>query len=54
MIVRDGHTIVPERRSVLRRGDDVLIVTPHQVRDATVKRLRVVSAHGRLGRWLEE
>jgi len=54
MIVRDGRTIVPERRSVLRRGDDVLIVTPHQVRDATVKRLRVVSAHGRLGRWLEE
>jgi cell volume regulation protein A len=54
MIVRDGSTIVPERRSVLRRGDDVLIVTPHQVRDATVKRLRVVSAHGRLGRWLEE
>jgi cell volume regulation protein A len=52
MIVRDGRTIVPERRSVLKRGDDVLIVTPHALREATVRRLRTVSAHGRLGRWL--
>jgi potassium/hydrogen antiporter len=54
MVVRDGHTIVPERRTVLRRGDDVLIVTPHGLREPTVDRLRIVSAHGRLGRWLED
>ncbi len=54
MVVRDGHTIVPERRTVLRRGDDVLIVTPHGLREPTVKRLRTVSEHGRLGRWLGE
>jgi cell volume regulation protein A len=52
MVVRDGHAIVPERRTVLRRGDDVLIVTPHGLREPTVNRLRTVSAHGRLGRWL--
>jgi cell volume regulation protein A len=52
MIVRDGQAIVPERRTVLRRGDDVLVVTPRQLREPTVRRLRVVSAHGRLGRWL--
>jgi len=54
MVVRDGHAIVPERRTVLRHGDDVLIVTPHGLRESTVRRLRTVSAHGRLGRWLGE
>jgi potassium/hydrogen antiporter len=54
MVVRDGHAIVPERRTVLRHGDDVLIVTPHGLREPTVRRLRTVSAHGRLGRWLGE
>jgi cell volume regulation protein A len=53
MVVRDGRTIVPERRTVLRRGDDLLVVTPRILRERTVQRLRVVSAHGRLGRWLD-
>ena len=30
LIVRDGKTLVPERRTVLRRGDDVLVVTATQ------------------------
>jgi len=54
MVVRDGQAIVPERRTVLRRGDDILIVTPHGLREPTVTRLRTVSEHGRLGRWLDE
>jgi potassium/hydrogen antiporter len=54
MVVRDGRTIVPDRRTVLRRGDDVLVVTPRVLREPTVQRLRTVSAHGRLGRWLDE
>jgi cell volume regulation protein A len=54
MVVRDGHAIVPERRTVLRRGDDLLVVTPRGQRERTVQRLRTVSAHGRLGRWLDE
>jgi potassium/hydrogen antiporter len=52
MVVRDGKAIVPERRTVLRRGDDLLVVTPRGLREPTVQRLRTVSAHGRLGRWL--
>jgi cell volume regulation protein A len=54
MVVREGHAIVPERRTVLRRGDDLLIVTPRGQRERTVQRLRTVSAHGRLGRWLDQ
>jgi cell volume regulation protein A len=53
MVVRDGRAIVPERRTVLRHGDDILVVTPRSLRESTVQRLRTVSAHGRLGRWLE-
>jgi cell volume regulation protein A len=52
LVVRDGHAIVPDRRTVLRRGDDLLVVTPRGLRESTVVRLRTVSAHGRLGRWL--
>jgi len=52
MVVRDGKAIVPDRRTVLRRGDDLLVVTPRGLREPTVQRLRTVSAHGRLGRWL--
>jgi potassium/hydrogen antiporter len=54
MVVRAGRAIVPERRTVLRRGDDLLVVTPRRLREPTVRRLRTVSAHGRLGRWLGE
>ncbi len=53
MVVRDGQAIVPDRRTVLRRGDDLLVVTPRGLREPTVQRLRTVSAHGRLGHWLD-
>ena len=52
LIVREGHILVPEARTVLRHGDDVLVVTPRRVREATEERLRAVSLHGRLARWL--
>ena len=52
LIVRDGRTLVPERRTVLRRGDDVLVVTPRKDREATERRLRAVSLGGRLAQWL--
>ncbi len=51
LIVREGKTLVPERRTVLRRGDDVLVVTPRKDRVATEKRLRAVSVGGRLAQW---
>ena len=52
LVVRDGESRVPELRTVLRRGDDVLVVTPRKVRDATERRLREVSRGGRLAQWL--
>lgn len=54
MIVRDGQAMVPERRTVLRHGDDLLVVTPRKLREATEQRLRQVSAGGRLAQWLGE
>ncbi len=52
MIVRDGETLVPERRTVLKHGDDLVVVTPHRQRERTEERLRQVSARGRLAQWL--
>lgn len=52
MIVRDGSTVVPETRTVLRHGDDLLVVTPRRLREQTQARLREVSHSGRLARWL--
>jgi cell volume regulation protein A len=52
MVIREGETIVPERRTVLRHGDDLLVVTPRRVREQTERRLRQVSDGGRLAQWL--
>jgi cell volume regulation protein A len=53
LVVREGHTEVPSERTVLRRGDDLLVVTPRRLREQTEDRLRVVSLRGRLAHWLE-
>ena len=52
MVIRDGQTLVPERRTVLRHGDDLLVVTPRKLRVQTEARLRQVSERGRLAQWL--
>jgi cell volume regulation protein A len=52
LVIREGETLVPERRTVLRRGDEVLVVTPRKHRLATEERLRAVSLGGRLAQWL--
>ncbi len=52
LVVRDGQTRVPDDRTVLRRGDDLLVVTPRRSREATEQRLRAVSRSGRLAHWL--
>ncbi len=54
LLVRDGHTLVPDQRTVLRRGDDMLVVTPRKCREETEQRLRSVSRRGRLADWLGE
>jgi cell volume regulation protein A len=52
LVIRDGESIVPERRFVLRRGDELLVVTPRKQRLHTEQRLRAVSLGGRLAQWL--
>lgn len=54
LIVRDGATLVPERTTALRRGDDLLVVTPRASRGAAEERLNMISLHGRLARWSRE
>ncbi|WP_232679995.1 potassium/proton antiporter [Nocardioides sp. R-C-SC26] len=54
MVIRDGHAVVPEKRTVLRHGDDLLVVTPRAVRERTEQRLRQVSKRGRLAQWLKD
>jgi cell volume regulation protein A len=52
LVVREGESLVPETRTVLRRGDDLLVVTPRRLRQQTEERLRAVSLKGRLAHWL--
>jgi len=51
LVVRDGTSFVPGDRTVLRRGDQLLVVTTSAVRDQTESRLRAVSRGGRLALW---
>jgi cell volume regulation protein A len=52
LVVRDGRAFVPEPTAVLLHGDTLLVVTTREVRAATEERLQVVSAGGRLARFL--
>src|SRR3954452_2181716 len=52
LVVRDNATFVPALRTVLRHGDELLVVTPRKVRESTERRLRAVSREGRLAQWL--
>lgn len=52
LVIRGDQTLVPERRTVLRSGDNLLIVTPRKQREQTERRLRQVSRGGRLAQWL--
>jgi cell volume regulation protein A len=54
LVVRGGQAQVPEPRTVLRQGDDLIVVTPRKDREATERRLRQVSSGGRLAQWLGE
>jgi cell volume regulation protein A len=51
LVVRDGTTLVPQQRTVLRRGDELLVVTTRKSREQTEQRLRAVSVGGRLAQW---
>ena len=51
LVVRDGEGFVPGARTVLHRGDQLLVVTTSTARRATESRLRAVSRGGRLAVW---
>ncbi|MFF9329411.1 potassium/proton antiporter [Streptomyces sp. NPDC014776] len=52
LVVRDGTSFVPLPTTVLRRGDELLVVTTDPVRDAAERRLRAVARGGKLADWL--
>ncbi|MFG2285916.1 potassium/proton antiporter [Streptomyces sp. NPDC048595] len=52
LVVRDGASFVPSPTTVLRRGDELLVVATDQVRDAAERRLQAVSQGGKLAGWL--
>jgi cell volume regulation protein A len=54
LVIREKRAFVPERRTVLRAGDAVLVVAPNALREQTVRRLRAVSRAGRLAGWFGE
>lgn len=51
LVARDGATFVPQPRTVLRRGDDLLVVTATSERSAVEERLQAISRHGKLAGW---
>jgi cell volume regulation protein A len=51
LIVRDGSSLVPDRGTIIRRGDRLLIVVPSKYRQATQERIHAVSEDGRLAGW---
>ncbi|MGW2326434.1 potassium/proton antiporter [Streptomyces sp. NPDC001700] len=52
LVVRDGTSFVPLPSTVLRRGDELLVVATDPVRDAAEQRLRAVGRGGKLAGWL--
>ncbi|MFP1629578.1 potassium/proton antiporter [Streptomyces sp. 5K101] len=52
LVVREGKSFVPLPSTVLRHGDELLVVATDPVRDAAERRLRAVSQGGKLAGWL--
>ena len=51
LVVRDGTGFTPEAGTRFKRGDQLLVVTTRDAREATEARIRAVDAGGRLARW---
>ena len=54
LIIRDGHTFVPQPDTRIAAGDELLIVTTTKTRAAAERRLRAVSRRGKLAYWFNE
>ncbi|MGY1456662.1 potassium/proton antiporter [Streptomyces sp. SS8] len=52
LVVRGDSSFVPSPTTVLRRGDELLVVATDAVRDATERRLMAVGRGGKLAGWL--
>lgn len=52
LVVRDDNSFVPAPSTVLRRGDELLVVATDPVRDAAEARLRAIGEGGKLAGWL--
>ncbi|CAM5250196.1 K+/H+ antiporter OS=Streptomyces antimycoticus OX=68175 GN=SSPO_042640 PE=4 SV=1 [Streptomyces antimycoticus] len=52
LVVRGGTSFVPLPSTMLRRGDELLVVATDPVRDAAERRLRAVGQGGKLAGWL--
>ncbi|MDI3403456.1 potassium/proton antiporter [Streptomyces cavernicola] len=52
LVVRDEKSFVPSPTTVLRQGDELLVVATDPVRDAAERRLRAVGQGGKLAGWL--
>ncbi|NEB40874.1 potassium/proton antiporter [Streptomyces sp. SID14515] len=52
LVVRENKSFVPSPATVLRRGDELLVVATDPVRDRTEERLRAVAEGGKLAGWL--
>lgn len=54
LVVREGSAFVPEPRTRLSRGDQLLVVTTAECRETAERRLRALSRSGRLAGWFGE
>ncbi|MBL3667545.1 potassium/proton antiporter [Streptomyces sp. M2CJ-2] len=52
LVVRGGTSFVPLPTTMLRHGDELLVVATDPVRDAAERRLRAVGQGGKLAGWL--
>ncbi|MEV1022231.1 potassium/proton antiporter [Streptomyces sp. NPDC050264] len=52
LVVREGTSFVPGPTTVLRHGDELLVVATDPVRDAAEARLRAIAHGGKLAGWL--
>ncbi|MEV5972546.1 potassium/proton antiporter [Streptomyces sp. NPDC051921] len=52
LVVREDKSFVPSPATVLRRGDELLVVATDPVRDSAERRLRAVGQGGKLAGWL--
>ena len=52
LVVREGNSFVPDKATMLRGGDELLVVTTDEVSEAAERRLRAVDKGGKLAGWL--